>query len=112
MLHDAQIHTHLSLILTTRLVLSGSSYNTYNYGYDDDQYNNYEQADFDCYDDADYTNVNQVSVPLVYAFVLCVSMRPFVLSFANPLITTIHCFLLVHEIHGQNRNECLYVSRY
>jgi hypothetical protein len=38
----------------------GSAYNTYTYGYDDDG-NYYEQSDFDCYDDADYTNVNQVS---------------------------------------------------
>jgi hypothetical protein len=36
----------------------GSAYNTYTYGYDDDG-NYYEQSDFDCYDDADYTNVNQ-----------------------------------------------------
>lgn len=44
----------------------GSSYGTYRYGVDDDyKYNyyygnGYEQGeDFDCYDDADYTNVNQ-----------------------------------------------------
>lgn len=42
----------------------GSAYGTYRYGYDDDyQYNYYnvQGNDFDCYDDADYTNVNQVS---------------------------------------------------
>ena len=40
--------------------MKGSSYGTYTYGYDDDN-NNYNNggADFDCYDDADYTNVNQ-----------------------------------------------------
>jgi hypothetical protein len=43
----------------------GSNYNTYRYGYDDDYaWNNYYSSkyggsDFDCYDDADYTNVNQ-----------------------------------------------------
>lgn len=43
--------------------MKGSSYNTYNYGYDDDaNQGNYDQNDFDCYDDADYTNVNQVSL--------------------------------------------------
>lgn len=46
----------------------GSAYGTYRYGYDDDyRYNYYygngnaQGSDFDCYDDADYTNVNQVS---------------------------------------------------
>jgi len=38
--------------------MRGSSYNTY--GYDDDGGNYNQQEDFDCYDDADYTNVNQV----------------------------------------------------
>jgi hypothetical protein len=43
----------------------GSSYNSYRYGYDDDyawKYyysSKYGGSDFDCYDDADYTNVNQ-----------------------------------------------------
>lgn len=43
----------------------GSNYNTYRYGYDDDYaWDNYYSkkysgSDFDCYDDADYTNVNQ-----------------------------------------------------
>jgi hypothetical protein len=46
----------------------GSSYGTYRYGYDDDYawwYWGYYQSkgyDFDCYDDAGYTNVNQVSI--------------------------------------------------
>jgi len=40
--------------------MRGSSYNTYTYGYDDDGGNYNQQEDFDCYDDADYTNVNQV----------------------------------------------------
>ena len=43
----------------------GSAYGTYRYGYDDDyNYANYgveHGNDFDCYDDAAYTNVNQVS---------------------------------------------------
>lgn len=44
----------------------GSSYGTYRYGYDDDYSWNYYYskkyggADYDCYDDAGYTNVNQV----------------------------------------------------
>lgn len=42
----------------------GSAYGTYTYGYDDDyNYNNYgvdHGSDFDCYDRAGYTNVNQV----------------------------------------------------
>jgi hypothetical protein len=38
----------------------GSTYGTYTYGYDDDySQNNNKEADFDCYDDAGYTNVNQ-----------------------------------------------------
>ncbi|CAB9504054.1 expressed unknown protein [Seminavis robusta] len=44
----------------------GENYGTYRYGYDDDyRYNYYygngnaQGEDFDCYDDADYTNVNQ-----------------------------------------------------
>jgi hypothetical protein len=43
----------------------GSNYNTYRYGYDDDYAWNYYYSkkyssnDVDCYDDADYTNVNQ-----------------------------------------------------
>lgn len=44
----------------------GSSYNTYTFGYDDYVWNyyykgKYKQYNFDCYDDAGYTNVNQVS---------------------------------------------------
>lgn len=45
----------------------GSSYGKYRYGYDDDYawwywgYWGYKGNDFDCYDDAGYTNVNQVS---------------------------------------------------
>jgi hypothetical protein len=45
----------------------GENYGRYRYGYDDDyRYNYYygdnvQGEDFDCYDDADYTNVNQVS---------------------------------------------------
>jgi hypothetical protein len=41
----------------------GSAYGTYTYGYDDYYYKYYygnKGADFDCYDDAGYTNVNQV----------------------------------------------------
>jgi hypothetical protein len=46
----------------------GSSYGKYRYGYDDDYAwsnyysSKYSGSDFDCYDDADYTNVNQVRV--------------------------------------------------
>jgi hypothetical protein len=44
----------------------GENYGRYRYGYDDDYRYNYnggnsQGQDFDCYDDADYTNVNQVS---------------------------------------------------
>jgi hypothetical protein len=42
--------------------MHGSNYGKYTYGYDDDYayyYKKYQGADFDCYDDADYTNVNQ-----------------------------------------------------
>lgn len=42
----------------------GSSYGSYRYGYDDDYkwyyYGQNKGSDFDCYDDAGYTNVNQV----------------------------------------------------
>ena len=44
-------------------VSKGSAYNTYRYGYTDDYFQYYysnKGADFDCYDDAGYTNVNQV----------------------------------------------------
>ena len=49
----------------------GSSYGTYRYGYDDDYSFNYYYGgnagdDFDCYDDAGYTNVNQVRASLGY----------------------------------------------
>ena len=54
----------------------GSAYGTYTYGYDDDyRYNYYygqgnvQGNDFDCYDDADYTNVNQVRASRVCFFV-------------------------------------------
>lgn len=67
----------------------GSSYNTYTYGYDDDGHN-YEQSDFDCYDDADYTNVNQVCW-------VCDDGTPFNLCFnwhishhSNPLSPTLY----------------------
>lgn len=46
-------------------VSKGSAYNTYRYGYDDYAYQYYysnKGADFDCYDDAGYTNVNQVRI--------------------------------------------------
>lgn len=53
----------------------GSAYGSYRYGYDDDyNWNNYYKskysgADFDCYDDAGYTNVNQVRVIHIVATV-------------------------------------------
>jgi hypothetical protein len=50
----------------------GSAYGTYTYGYDDDyNYNNYavdNGKDFDCYDQAGYTNVNQVRSERAFHF--------------------------------------------
>jgi len=58
--------------------MKGSSYGTYTYGYDDDyRYNYYygngnaQGSDFDCYDDADYTNVNQVRFILFWVASKC-----------------------------------------
>lgn len=49
--------------------MQGANYGKYTYGNgngaDDDYYQNYQYngaADYDCYDDADYTNVNQVCI--------------------------------------------------
>lgn len=61
----------------------GSSYWTYQNGYDDNNYNGNANAngdDFDCYDDADYTNVNQVSNVMVLAFVYAITLYLAVLS--------------------------------
>ena len=64
----------------------GSNYGTYTYGYDDDyRYNYYyggnaQGNDFDCYDDADYTNVNQVRAAAsldLCCIVICVCICPF-----------------------------------
>lgn len=58
----------------------GSMYNTYRFGYDDDYsyylYGADQQSDFDCYDDADYTNVNQVSTRDSVLFPTCMRFFP------------------------------------
>lgn len=73
----------------------GQNYGTYRYGYDDDyRYNYYfgngyvQGSDFDCYDDADYTNVNQVRTVLSRRFfhLYSFSLSGFLLPFLVPSI--------------------------
>lgn len=57
----------------------GSSYGTYNYGYDDDYYQ-VQGNDFDCYDDAGYTNVNQCMKFAAKTYMDTASIRDVVLG--------------------------------
>jgi hypothetical protein len=93
----------------------GSGYWTYNTRYDDDAYydDQYryngddgggDYSDFDCYDDAGYTNVNQVRIPELELLLLFVESSAF-MSLTHSLSSS----LLVHEIHGQNNHECCHV---
>ena len=98
----------------------GQNYGKYTYGYDDDYSYQYYQGDnqgddFDCYDDADYTNVNQVSRVSRYRIArLCSCVAKMthltvILFFFSPRSFYLLLFL-VHEIYGQDYNEHGYIS--
>ena len=82
----------------------GSAYGTYTYG-NDDYYSYYNKgADFDCYDDAGYTNVNQVRV------LVCPIMYNCVGHCALTIRMPFGSCLIVHEIHGQDLHGNCHVS--
>lgn len=83
--------------------------NVYGYTYSD----NGDQ--FDCYDDAGYTNVNQVRIIICCIICLCIDvgwlhllcchMNPLSLSEPLPISTHLLNVYTVHEIHGQDEDE-------
>jgi len=103
--------------------MKGENYGIYTYGNDD--YGggyNANGADFDCYDAADYTNVNQVSRErnlktvwhrrvslscsqyLSYSSLRIIALLPVALNFMTNITShpNTRSNLTVHEVHGQN----------
>jgi hypothetical protein len=98
----------------------GSSYGTYRYGFDDDYAWNYYYSkknmgdDFDCYDDAGYTNVNQVRYCdcVVETSVLHPIFCKRSQSYSHSFFFSFSLLPAVHEVHGQDGDENGNLSRF